>query len=422
MSIRSKIKHVWNNVFTSNSSFKNEPSLYNGFGYPTFISSSRPDRPILFRNGSSSIINMIYNRIAVDISMLDFHHVNIDKDGHYISRKESSVENIISRMANIDQSGRELIRDLVISMFDEGCACIVPVDTEDYYDLTYDILSARIGKITSWDRSSVEVELFNEITQNKERIKIPKSRAVIIENPFYAIMNESSSIAQRLSRALSQSEQINAQNSSGKLDLIIQLPYSTRSPAQRELAKERLNYIEDQLNNSYHGIAYVDGTEKIVQLNRAVENKIYDQVKDLTSQLMTHLGLTENVFNGTASETEMMNYYDRSLRPIATTISEAITNKWIISRSEKIMFFRNPFTLVPPEKLADIADSFKRNEILSSNEVRGIIGYEPIKSDPKADQLVNSNISQPNDSSNQESENSEDGNSLDKQQTNKSNE
>ena len=393
MEIFNRIQHAWN-------AFMNKDPTYNyqgvGMGY-----SYRPDRPRLTRGNERSIINSIFNKIALDVASIDIVHCKLDENNRYIETIDSGLNNCLTLEANIDQTGRAFIQDVVMSMLDEGSVAIVPVDTTINPKDTnsYDIVSMRTGKILAWYPEHVRVQLYNEKTGKKEELILPKKTVGIIENPLYTVINEQNSTMQRLKRKLALLDMVDEQNSSGKLDLIIQLPYVVKSDARRQQAEKRRKDIEMQLVGSKYGIAYTDGTERITQLNRPVDNNLFTQVESLTSMLYSQLGITQSVLDGTADEKTMLNYYNRSIAPFVDAIVDELKRKFLSktarTRRQSIQAFRDPFKLVPVNELAEIADKFTRNEILSSNEIRQIIGRKPSK-DPKADQLVNSNISQPN--------------------------
>ena len=384
-----RIKHAWN-------AFRNrEPIINRGeYYYGTY---SRPDRIRLTRGNERSIVTSVLNRIAMDVAALKIKHCKTDDQGRFQEEIYSGLNNCLTLEANIDQTSKALIQDIVLTMFDEGCVALVPVDTNEnlLHTNSYDIITLRAGKITQWYPSTVKVLLYNDRTGKKEEITLPKSKIGIIENPLYAVMNEHSSTLQRLTRKLNLLDSIDEQSGSGKLDLIIQLPYVIKSEARRNQANERRSEIERQLAGSKYGIAYTDGTEKITQLNRPVENNLMKQIEYLTSMLYSQLGITQEIMNGTANEETMLNYYSRTIEPIISAIALEMKRKFLTktarTQGQTIMYFRDPFSLVPSEKLAELADKFTRNEILTSNEFRGIIGYKP-SSDPKADQLINSNL------------------------------
>lgn len=364
--------------------------------------SSRPDRVHLSRGNDKSIIASIYNQIAVDVSNINFRHVKVDEEDYYVEDIKDSLNNIFKMNANLDQTGRQFIQDLVLSMIDEGVVAIVPTDTSvnPLTNSAFDIYSCRVGKIVGWLPQHVRVEVYNEQTGKKEELTLPKRIVPIIENPFYTVMNEPNSTLQRLLRVLNQIDRLNEQNSAGKMDLIIQVPYSIKGQARRNQAEERRQDIEAQLTGSQYGIAYIDGTERVIQLNRAVENNLWNQAKDLQEELYNQLGMAKAIFDGTADEKTMLNYYNRTIDPICVRITEAIIYKWLtktaISQGQSIKYFRDPFKLVPVEQLAEITDKFTRNEVLTKNEIRSIIGKKP-SDDPKADELRNSNINHPED-------------------------
>ena len=384
-----RIKHAWN-------AFRNrEPIINRGeYYYGTY---SRPDRIRLTRGNERSIVTSVLNRIAMDVAALEIKHCKTDDQGRFQEEIHSGLDNCLTLEANIDQTSKALLQDIVLTMFDEGCVALVPVDTNEnlLHTNSYDIITLRAGKITQWYPSTVKVLLYNDRTGKKEEITLPKSKIGIIENPLYAVMNEHSSTLQRLTRKLNLLDSIDEQSGSGKLDLIIQLPYVIKSEARRNQANERRSEIERQLAGSKYGIAYTDGTEKITQLNRPIENNLMKQIEYLTSMLYSQLGITQEIMNGTANEETMLNYYSRTIEPIISAIALEMKRKFLTktarTQGQTIMYFRDPFSLVPSEKLAELADKFTRNEILTSNEFRGIIGYKP-SSDPKADQLINSNL------------------------------
>ena len=384
-----RLQNAWN-------AFLSRSPTY-GYDYGGYSGYWRPDRVRLSRGSDRTIVASIYNRIALDCAMIDLHHVDCDEDGHYKDIRKSGLDNCLSHSANIDQTGRALILDIIMSMFDEGTVAVLPTDCTDNpnYTANYDILKLRTARITAWYPKHVRIDVYNEDKGRREEITVPKALVAVIENPLYSIMNEPNSILQRLVRKLSLLDYVDEQTSSGKLDLIIQLPYVIKTEARRQQAEIRRKDIERQLSGSKYGIAYTDGTERITQLNRGVENNIWTEVKDLTASLYNQLGLTESVFNGTAKEEEMINYYNRTVDPILSAISEELERKFISptarTQGQAIKYFRNPFRLIPVSSLAEIADKFTRNEILSSNEIRTQIGYRP-SDDPAADELRNSNL------------------------------
>ena len=391
-SIGTRFKNAWN-AFTNKNPSYNQDS-YGGSYY-------RPDRVRLSRGNEKSIVTAIFNKIALDISSIDIKHCRLDDNDRFLETINSKLNNCLTLEANIDQTSRSFFQDVVMSMFDEGCVALVPVDT--IYNPTktdsYDILSMRTGKITAWYPETITVEVYNDKTGKKEEINLPKKMVAIIENPLYSIMNEPNSTLQRLIRKLNLLDAIDEQSSSGKLDLIIQLPYVVKSTSRKEQAEQRRQDIERQLSGSKYGIAYTDGTEKITQLNRPVENNLLKQVEYLTSMLYSQLGITQGVLDGTADEKTMTNYYTRTIEPIIESIVDEMKRKFLTqtarTQKQSILFFRDPFKLVPVEKLADVADKFTRNEILSSNEIRSIVGRKP-SDDPRADMLINSNLNHGN--------------------------
>lgn len=393
-SLGTRLKHAWS-AFTGN----RDPTDSNrriGTGYYY-----RPDRPRFSRGNERSIVTSVYNRIALDVSSINIQHCKLDDNGRFLAVIDSKLNNCLNLEANIDQTGRAFIQDVVMSMLDEGCVAIVPVDTSFDPSVTgsYDVLSMRTGKIIDWYPAHVKVRVYNERIGKKEDIILPKNIVAIIENPLYAVVNEPSSTMQRLIRKLVILDSIDEQSGSGKLDLIIQLPYVIKTEARRQQAEQRRKDIEMQLSGSKYGIAYTDGTERITQLNRPVENNLMKQIEYLTSMLYSQLGITQTILDGTADDKTMLNYYSRTIEPIISAIVDAMKRTFLTktARSQKqtIMFFRDPFKLVPVNDIAEIADKFTRNEIMTSNEIRQIVGMRP-SDDPKADQLVNSNIAQPN--------------------------
>ena len=392
VNVGSRFRRAWNAFLNR------DPTNYSNIGTSY---SYRPDRPRLTRGNERSIITAIFNRIALDVASIDIRHCILDKDDRFQSIKDSGLNDCLSLEANIDQTGRAFIQDVVMSMLDEGCVAIVPVDTTDNPDITmgYDINTMRTGKIVEWYPAHVKVRLYNDRTGNKEEVIFSKRSVGIVENPLYAIINEPNSTMQRLIRKLNLLDVVDEQSCSGKLDLIVQLPYSIKTPSRREMAETRRKDIEMQLSGSKYGIAYMDGTEKITQLNRPVENNLMSQVEYLTNMVYSQLGITQSILEGSADEQTMLNYTSRCIEPIISAIVDEMKRKFLskTARTQKqtILFFREPFKLVPVSAIAEIADKFTRNEIMSSNEVRQKIGMKP-SSDPKADQLINSNISQPN--------------------------
>ena len=389
----SRLRNAWNTFRNRDPTFSYR-DVGSGYYY-------RPDRVRLTRGNERSIVTSIYNRIAIDVAAVDIKHCRLDENRRFISEIDSDLNSCLTLEANLDQTARAFKQDIVMSMFDEGCVAIVPVDTTLNPNNTnsYDILSMRTGRILEWYPSHVKVRVYNERTGKKEDITVSKSTVGIVENPLYSIINEPNSTMQRLIRKLSLLDITDEQTASGKLDLIIQLPYVIKTEARRQQAENRRKDIEMQLASSKYGIAYTDGTERITQLNRSVENNLLKQIESLTNTLYSQLGITQSILDGTADEKTMLNYYNRTIEPIVSAIVDEIKRKFLTktARSQKqtIMSFRDPFKLVPINNIAEIADKFTRNEILTSNEIRQIIGIKP-SDDPKADKLVNSNISQPN--------------------------
>ena len=392
MDLATRLKHSWNAFLN-----KDPTPRYMEYGSSY---SYRPDRPRLTRGNERSIITAVYNRIALDVAAISIQHCKLDENGRFSEVITSKLNNCLNLEANIDQTSRAFIQDVVMSMLDEGCVAIVPVDTTLNPNITgaFDVESMRTAKILEWYPRHVRVKVYNDRTGNKEELLLPKTSVAIIENPLYAVINEPNSTLQRLVRKLNLLDSIDEQSGSGKLDLIIQLPYVIKSDARRQQAEDRRKDIEMQLAGSKYGIAYTDGTERITQLNRPVENNLMKQIEYLTSMLYSQLGMTQSILDGSADEKTMLNYYDRSIEPIVAAIVDAMKRVFLTktarSQGQTIWYFRNPFKLVPVSELAEISDKFTRNEILSSNEIRGIIGYRPSK-DPKADQLINSNLNHP---------------------------
>lgn len=392
LTIGSRLKHAWN-AFTNR-----DPTQ--GFGTPGYGYTYRPDRPRFTRGNERSIITSVYNRIALDCASINIKHCKLDENERYVEDIKSNLNNCLNLEANLDQTGRAFIQDVVMSLLDEGCVAIVPIDTTLDPNVTgsFDILSMRTGKILEWKPAHVKVRVYNETTGNKEDVWVPKRTVAIIENPLYAVINEPNSTMQRLSRKLSLLDVTDEQTASGKLDLIIQLPYVIKTEARRAEANKRIKDIENQLATNKYGVAYTDGTEKITQLNRSLENNLMKQVEYLTNMLFSQLGITQTILDGTADEQTMLNYYNRSIEPIVSAIVDEMKRKFLTktarTQHQTIAAYRDPFKLVPVNNIAEIADKFTRNEILTSNEIRQIIGMKP-SNDPKADQLVNSNISQP---------------------------
>lgn len=405
MGFLDKLKHAWN-AFTA---YGNDPPS-NGYIYPShyqdlgLVSTFRPDRVYFTRGQEKSLVSTVYNRIAMDVAGVDIKHVKIDNDGRYLSDVDSGLNDCLNYQTNKDQTARAFIQDIVMSMFDEGCVAVVPIDTSinPAKTTSYDILTMRVGKIIQWYPDYVMVEVYNDKTGRKEQITVPKKTTAIIENPLYAIMNEPNSVLQRLITKFNLLDAIDAQSGSGRLDLIVQLPYVIKTETRREQAEKRRADIETQLATSKYGIAYTDGTEKITQLNRPVENNLMTQIQYLTSMLFSQLGITQSILDGTADEKTMLNYMSRTIKPILRAITEEMGRKFITktgrSQGQRIMYFNNPFELIPVSNLADLADKFTRNEIMSPNEVRQIVGLRPVQNQ-KADELRNRNLNEPSDSS-----------------------
>ena len=364
-------------------------------------SNFKPDRTRLRYSNERSIIASIYNRIAIDVAALSFQHVRLDQNGRYLETIPSNLNECLTIEANVDQTARALMLDAALSLFDEGCIAIVPIDTSINPSISgsYDIISIRVGKILEWFPNHVRVELYNDRKGVKEQVLLEKKVVAIVENPLYSVMNEPNSVAKRLIRKLNLLDAVDEQTSSGKLDLIIQLPYAIKTAARKEQAEIRRLDMEAQLKGSKYGVAYSDATEKITQLNRPVENNLLAQITYLTSMLYSQLGISEEVFNGTADEKAMLNYYSRTIEPVSSAISDELKRKFLTktarTQKQSIMFFRDSFKLVTVADLAEAADKFTRNEILSSNEFRSIIGYKP-SDDPRAEELRNKNLNDPN--------------------------
>jgi hypothetical protein len=393
MAFRDRLAHAWD-AFTGED--RNRIQAQTSFGYT--YGSTRPDR-VRLNLGDRSIVSSIYNRIGIDASGIDINHVRVNDDGQYIATIDSGLNNCLTLEANIDQGARAFRQDMVMSLFDKGVIAIVPVETtiDPESSSAFDVKTLRVGEITAWFPGHVRVLVYNQATGRKEEITLAKDYVAIVENPLFSVMNEQNGTLQRLIRKLGYLDSVDEQASSGKLDMIIQLPYVIKTEARQQQAEARRKDIEMQLKGSQYGIAYTDGTEKITQLNRPVENNMLKQVEYLTNMLYAQLGLTPEVFNGTASEAVMLNYYNRTIDPILQAITEGMKRTFLskTARSQKqsIQYFRDPFKLVPVGTIAEIADKFARNEIMSSNEIRAKIGLKP-SSDPKADKLLNSNMPQ----------------------------
>lgn len=391
MGFFNRLQHGWNAFANAR-----DPTLEYSTG-PSYY--YRPDRPRFTRGNERSIVTSVYNRIALDVSAISIQHVRLDDNGRFSSVIESGLNNCLTLDANMDQTGRAFIQDIVMSMLDEGCVAIVPVDTtlDPAVTSSFDINTMRVGKIIEWRPKHVKVRIYNEKTAKKEEVILSKKEVAIVENPLYAVMNEPNSTMQRLIHKLSLLDITDEQTASGKLDLIIQLPYVIRTEAKKQQAENRRKDIEMQLAGSKYGIAYADGTEKITQLNRSVENNLMKQIEYLTNNLYGQLGITQTILDGSADDKTMLNYYNRTIEPIVSAIVDEMKRKFLTktarSQGQSILFFRDPFKLVPVNDIAEIADKFTRNEILTSNEIRQIIGIKPSE-DPKADELRNSNIAE----------------------------
>lgn len=400
MSFGSRLKHAWN-AFTGNVQM-NYRDLGMSYSY-------RADRPRMSRGNERSIVTSVYNRIALDVAALNVQHVRLDENGRFLSVINDGLNNCLTLEANVDQTARSFVQDVVISMFDEGSVAIVPVDTTTDPNVSgsYDIQSLRVGQILDWYPQHIRARVYNEQTGRKEDIVVPKSAVAIIENPLYAVINEPNSTMQRLIRKLNLLDVIDEQSGSGKLDLIIQLPYVIKTEARRKQAENRRKDIENQLSGSKYGIAYTDGTEHITQLNRSVNNNLMSQIEYLTSMLYSQLGITQSILDGTADEKTMLNYNNRTIEPIISAIVDEMKRKFLTktarSQHQSISFFRDPFKLVPVNDIAEIADKFTRNEIMTSNEIRQVVGMKPSE-DPRADELRNKNLSAPSGSDQQSEE------------------
>ena len=392
MRIRDRLQHAWNAFVYNDNTYTNPQNLG---GFSTF----KPDRVHFSRGVEKSIVTSVYNRLALDVASLAIKHVRLDENGRYMEEVNSGLQNCLNVEANIDQTGRAFLQDVVMSMLDEGCVAIVPVDTtvNPAVSGSYEINTMRTGKILEWYPAHVRIRVYNDKKGIHEELTLPKSSVAIIENPLYAVINEPNSTMQRLIRKLNLLDVVDEQTSSGKLDLIIQLPYVIKSEARRRQAEERRKDIEMQLSGSKYGIAYTDGTERITQLNRPAENNLMKQVEYLTGMLYSQLGLTQSIMDGSADEKTMLNYYNRTIEPIIAAIVDEMKRKFLTktarSQRQTVMYFRDPFKLVPVNEIAEIADKFTRNEIMTSNEIRQIVGMKPAD-DPSADELRNKNLNQ----------------------------
>ena len=392
MGIKDRLQHAWN-------AFANKDPTYGSYGgYGGY--SYRPDRPRFSRGNERSIVTAVLNKISIDCAAINIEHVRLDDNNRFVEVMNTGLNKCLTLEANIDQTGRAFIQDAVMSLMDEGCIAIVPVETTLNPNISggFDITNMRVGKVLEWYPDKASIRVYNEKTGQKQDIIMPKNTVSIVENPLYAVMNEPNSTMQRLIRKLNILDAIDEQSGSGKLDLIIQLPYLVRAQQRRQQAEERRKAIEDQLSNSKYGVAYTDGTEHVTQLNRSVENNLMSQIEYLTSMLYSQLGITQSVMDGTADDKTMLNYYNRTIEPILSAIVDEMKRKFLTktarSQKQSIVFFRDPFRLVPVADLAEIADKMTRNEIMSSNEIRQIVGMKP-SDDPKADELRNKNLSEP---------------------------
>ena len=392
MGIKDRLQHAWN-------AFANKDPTYGSYGgYGGY--SYRPDRPRFSRGNERSIVTAVLNKISIDCAAINIEHVRLDDNNRFVEVMNTGLNKCLTLEANIDQTGRAFVQDAVMSLMDEGCIAIVPVETTLNPNISggFDITNMRVGKVLEWYPDKVSIRVYNEKTGQKQDIVMPKNTVSIVENPLYAVMNEPNSTMQRLIRKLNILDAIDEQSGSGKLDLIIQLPYLVRSQQRKQQAEERRKAIEDQLSNSKYGVAYTDGTEHVTQLNRSVENNLMSQIEYLTSMLYSQLGITQSVMDGTADDKTMLNYYNRTIEPILSAIVDEMKRKFLTktarSQKQSIVFFRDPFRLVPVADLAEIADKMTRNEIMSSNEIRQIVGMKP-SDDPKADELRNKNLSEP---------------------------
>ena len=392
-SFGSRIKHAWNAFLNRDPTEEFKGNIGTSYYY-------RPDRARFTRGNEKTIVTSVYNRIAIDVASINVKHVKLDINERFIEVINSGLNNCLNVEANLDQTGRGFIQDIVMSMLDEGCVAIVPVDTSFNPKITgaYDIKTMRVGQIIEWFPQHVKVRLYNEKTGQKEDVLLLKKTIGIVENPLYSVINEPNSTMQRLIRKLSLLDAVDEQSSSGKLDLIIQLPYVIKTPERRKQAENRRSDIESQLSGSKYGIAYTDGTERITQLNRPVENNLMKQIEFLTSMLYSQLGITQSILDGTADEKTMLNYHNRTVEPLLSSIVDEMKRKFLTktarSQLQTILFFRDPFKLVPVATISEIADKFTRNEIMSSNEIRQVVGMKP-SDDPKADELRNKNLSAP---------------------------
>ena len=395
MALKDRFQKAWNAFFYRD---RTDDYVYQDYGIQTYY---RPDRPRFSLGNERTIVTAIFNRIALDVASANINHVRVDDENKFLEVIDSDLNSCFNLEANIDQTGRAFVQDIVMSMMDEGVVALVPVDTKGnpFQTTSYDIETMRTGKIIGWFPQHVKVHVYNDRTGQKEDLTLPKSMVGIVENPLYAVINEPNSVLQRLLRKLNLLDVVDEQNSSTKLNMIIQLPYTVKTELRQKQAEQRRQAIETQLTQSQYGIAYIDGTEKVTQLNRPLENNLMSQIEYLTSMLYSQLGINEDILNGTADEKAMTNYYTRTIEPIVSAITDEVKRKFLTktarTQGQSIMFFRDPFKLVPVTEVATIADSFTRNEILTSNEIRQIIGRKP-SNDPNADQLRNKNLNQSN--------------------------
>ena len=393
--VRESLKHTWN-IFRDQNYLDGLHSKGGGsFGYY-----ASPSRSRLSFSNERSIISSIYTRLGIDVSAIDIRHIRVDEEGRYLSDVKSTLQECLTVDPNLDQSPRQFRQDIAMTLFEKGVAAIIPVETDTDPTITnsFTIQQLRVGTVAGWHPEHVRVDLYDQRTGERKQVTVPKTMAAIVENPLYAVMNEPNSTLKRLTKKLAMLDTVDEQSSSGKLDMIIQLPYVIKSEARRQQAEQRRKDVEFQLTGSKYGIAYTDGTEKIQQLNRPVENNLLKQIEYLMAKLYSELGLTEEVMNGTADEKAMINYFNRTIFPICQAVTEEMRRKFLTktarTQGQSIAYYRDPFALVPMEQLAEIADKFTRNEILSANEIRQGIGFKPSK-DPKADKLINSNMPQP---------------------------
>jgi putative sterol carrier protein len=394
------LRHAWNVFSNQEQRLRAQPRAPYTEYYGGSASGRRPDRSRLLIPNERSIISSIYTRLSIDVASVDMRHVRLDDQNRYVEDIDSGLNNCLTVEANIDQAARSFRQDVALTLFDKGVAVLVPVDTSISPEQSggYDILTLRVGEVVTWYPNHVRVSVYNEAIAMRQEITIAKTAVAIVENPLYSVMNEANSTLQRLLHKLNLLDAIDEQSASGKLDLIIQLPYVIKSEARRQAAEQRRADIEFQLKGSQYGIAYVDGTEKVTQLNRPAENNLMAQIEFLTAMLYGQLGLTEEVMNGTADEKTMLNYWNRTIEPVLSAMVEAMRRSFLTktarTQKQSVFFFRDPFRLVPIENIAEIADKFARNEIMTSNELRQVVGLKP-HSDPNADKLLNSNMPQP---------------------------